>query len=78
MDYMDFRRKIVSDRLFASKFVNCRTPQTLIEAAKVEGYSFTEEDMKNNTDLLPEELEAMSGGAVTENQLWFLNEDYWS
>ena len=77
MDFLDFRRKIVADRVFASKFVNCRTPQALIEAARLEGFNFTEEDMKNNTDLLPEELEAMSGGVFDESQLWFLDISSW-
>ena len=78
MDFLDFRRKIVADRVFASKFVNCRTPQTLIEAARLEGFNFTEDDMKNNTDLLPEELEAMSGGVFDESELWFLDLNSWS
>ena len=78
MDYIDFRRRIVSDRKFASKFVNCRTPQTLIAAAKLEGFSFTEEDMRHNTDLLPEELEAMSGGTLSKADFWFLNAEFWN
>ena len=75
MDYLDFRRRIVADRDFAEGFVGCRTPAALIQAAAAFGFIFTEDDMKNNTDLLPEELEAACGGNWVPVDNWFMGND---
>ena len=75
MDYLDFRRKIVADSDFALKFRSCKTPDALIAAAAGDGYIFTIDDMKNNTDLLPEELEAAAGGSWVPIDSWFMNSD---
>ena len=72
MDYLDFRRKIVADRNFAEGFRGCMTPAALIEAAANAGFIFTEDDMRNNTELLPEELEAASGGNWVPVDSWIL------
>lgn len=62
MNYMDFRRKIVNDQKFSSKFANCKTAEELVKAAAEEGYQFTVDDIRNNTEILPEELAAAAGG----------------
>ena len=62
MDYMDFRRRLVKDAAFRAKFDGCETLEALIEAAAREGYSFTAEDVRNNTELLPEEVATVAGG----------------
>lgn len=62
MDYKDFRRKLSTDTEFARKFDACETVEALIEAAAREGYSFTVEDVKNDTELLPEEAALVAGG----------------
>lgn len=62
MDYMDFRKKIATDKDFKAKFVDCKSSEELITAAAAEGYTFTEEDIRNNTEILPEELDSFVGG----------------
>jgi predicted ribosomally synthesized peptide with nif11-like leader len=62
MDFKDFRRKLATDRAFAKQFENCHTPEELVAAAAQEGYSFSVEDIKNDTELLPEEIAQVSGG----------------
>lgn len=77
MNYIDFRKKIVADKEFGAKFAGCKTPADLIKAAAAEGYTFTEDDIKNNTDLLPEELEKSAGGTKwAAYQSWFVGEEY--
>ena len=64
MDFKDFRKKLAADHDFAEKFRDCETLEALIEAAAREGYSFTVEDIRSDTDLLPEEVMLASGGGV--------------
>ena len=72
MNYTDFRKKLVADADFAKKFAGCKTPADLIKAAAAEGFAFTEDDIKNNTDLLPEELEKAAGGSWIASADWFV------
>ncbi|MBR5337254.1 MAG: Nif11-like leader peptide family natural product precursor [Lachnospiraceae bacterium] len=74
MNYVDFRKKVVTDSAFASKFKDCKDPASLIAAAAKEGYNFTEDDIKNNTDLLPEELELAAGGKTIAHSNWFVTD----
>ena len=62
MDYIEFRKKIATDDDFAKKFTDAKDPATLIKLAAAEGFNFTEDDIKNNTEILPEELEKSAGG----------------
>ena len=71
MNYMDFKKKVLSDETFAAKFADCKTPEDLVAAAAKEGYTFTVEDIKNNTELLPEELENAAGGWGIASKHWF-------
>ena len=64
MDYRDFRKKLATDRDFAAKFKDCATLEALIEAAAREGYGFTAEEVRKNTEILPEELALATGGLV--------------
>lgn len=61
MDYTDFRKKIAADKDFKAKFTACKTCEDLVSAAAAEGYFFTAEDIRNNTEILPEELENVAG-----------------
>ena len=72
MNYTDFRKKLVADEAFAKKFAGCKTPADLIKAAAAEGFTFTEDDIKNNTELLPEELEKSAGGSWIAASDWFV------
>ena len=67
MNYMDFRKKLATDRDFAAKFNDCATVEALVKAAAREGYSFTAEEVRNDTDVLPEELSAAAGGINVAN-----------
>ena len=62
MNYMDFRKRVAGDAAFRAKFDGCKTLEALIEAAAREGYSFTADEVRNNTELLPEELTTAAGG----------------
>ena len=62
--YRDFRAKLATDRDFAAKFKDCATVEALVEAAAREGYGFTAEEVRNNTEILPEELALTTGGLV--------------
>ena len=62
MNYMDFRKKLAGDAAFRAKFDGCKTLEALIEAAAREGYSFTADEVRDNTELLPEELTTAAGG----------------
>ena len=62
MNYMEFRQKLATDADFKAKFSNCETVEELIKAAAGEGYSFTADDIRNNTEVLPEELAMVAGG----------------
>ena len=75
MNYIDFRKKLVADDDFAKKFAGCKTPADLIKAAAAEGFTFTEDDIKNNTELLPEELEKSAGGG--KGGIWHVAVTFW-
>jgi predicted ribosomally synthesized peptide with nif11-like leader len=62
MNFADFKKKLFADKEFAEKFKGIKDAAELIKAAAAEGFTFTEEDMKNNTELTPEELEMTAGG----------------
>ena len=76
MNYMDFRKKIATDKEFAAKFTDCKSPEALVETAAKEGYSFTVEDIKSNTELLPEELEKAAGGSWIVSSSWVIGSDF--
>ena len=76
MNYIDFRKKLATDKSFGAKFADCKTPAALIEAAAKEGFTFTEDDIKNNTDVLPEELEIAAGGSCIVYSDWFVVDSY--
>ena len=62
MNYREYRKKLAQDAAFRAKFDGCKTLEALIEAATKEGYTFTAEEVRNNTELLPEELTTAAGG----------------
>ena len=67
MNYVDFRKRLAGDAAFRAKFEGCETLDALIEAAAREGYSFTADEVRNNTELLPEELTTAAGGINAAN-----------
>ncbi|MBR0090084.1 MAG: Nif11-like leader peptide family RiPP precursor [Lachnospiraceae bacterium] len=77
MNYTDFRKKVAADKEFAKKFEGCKGIGELVAAAAKEGYEFTEDEVKNNTELLPEELEAAAGGQDwIASDGWFVGNGY--
>jgi predicted ribosomally synthesized peptide with nif11-like leader len=67
-----FKEKIIKDEAFAKKFENVGTPEGLVSAAKAEGFDFTVEDVKNNTELTEIELSAVAGGASILAKTYFV------
>jgi predicted ribosomally synthesized peptide with nif11-like leader len=59
-----FKEKIIQDEAFAKKFENVKTPEDVVSLAAKEGFSFTVEDVKNNTELTDVELKAVAGGST--------------
>lgn len=72
MGVREFKEKIAADSDFAAKFENVSTAEELVELATKEGYSFTVEDVKNNTELIDAELEAVAGGASIFAKTYFV------
>lgn len=72
MTYIDFKKRLITDADFAEKFIKCKTPEALVEAAAREGYIFTVDDIKNNTELIPEELELAAGGLWVNSSTVFI------
>lgn len=63
MGVKEFKEKIVADKDFAAKFENIETAEELVKKASEEGFNFTVDDVKKNTELIDEELETVAGGA---------------
>jgi len=63
MGIKEFKEKIIADPAFAAKFANVENAEDLVSMAKKEGFAFTVEDVKNNTELTAAELEGAAGGA---------------
>ena len=61
----EFKEKALGDEAFAGKFEGVTTPEELVEKAGKEGFAFTVEDVKNNTELTDAELAAVAGGGTS-------------
>lgn len=61
MGIKEFMLRIREDTDFAEMFKGMETPEEVVALAKREGYDFTVEDIKNNTELTDEELDMASG-----------------
>lgn len=72
MGVKEFKEKIAADADFAAKFENVKTAEELVELATKEGYSFTVDDVKSNTELIDAELEAVAGGATIFAKTYFV------
>ena len=62
MGFKEFKEKMVKDKAFAAKFKDVKDTAALVKLAKTEGFTFTVEDVKNNTELTGAELESVAGG----------------
>jgi predicted ribosomally synthesized peptide with nif11-like leader len=67
-----FKEKIIADEAFGKKFANVKTPEELVSLAKADGFDFTVEDIKNNTDLTDAELSAVAGGGSVFANTYFV------
>lgn len=72
MGFLEFKEKVMKDKAFAVKFKDVTSPAKLVELAKAEGFTFTEEDVKNNTELTGAELESVAGGATIMAKTYFV------
>lgn len=73
MGVKEFKEKIMKDEEFAAKFASVTSPEEVVEMAAKEGFTFTVEDIKNNTELTDAELEAAAGGASIMAKTYFVN-----
>ena len=62
MGLKEFKEKIMRDEAFAKKFEGVTTPEDLVAKASAEGFTFTVDDVKNNSELTEAELQATAGG----------------
>ncbi len=65
MGLKEFKEKLLSDKEYAKKYADVKTPEEVVEIASKDGYTFTAEDVKNDTELTDTELEAAAGGGIT-------------
>jgi len=72
MGVKEFKEKIIADPAFAAKFANVKSAEELVSLAKKEGFTFTVEDVKNNTELTAAELEGAAGGATIFAETYFV------
>ena len=75
MGLKEFKEKIIKDSEFAKKFEGVTTPEDVVKLAGEHGFNFTVEDVKANTELCDEELEAVAGGAVIFAKNYFVISD---
>jgi len=71
MGVKEFKEKIIADPAFAAKFADVKSVEDLVTLAKKEGFVFTVEDVKNNTELTTAELEEAAGGAALFADTYF-------
>jgi predicted ribosomally synthesized peptide with nif11-like leader len=71
--FKEFKEKILGDKAFAAKVKALKSLEAAVELGKQEGYVFTINDVKSNSELTEAELAAVAGGgewAMAKN--WFL------
>jgi predicted ribosomally synthesized peptide with nif11-like leader len=69
----EFKEKLAKDEAFAKKFKEVTSLEQLLEIASADGFSFTVEDVKKNTELIDEELKNVVGGTVIFTSSYFVN-----
>ena len=62
MDYKSFKDRIAKDKAFAKKFEGIEDIKKLIAEAEKMGFSFTEEDVRNDSALSESDLLSVAGG----------------
>jgi len=62
MDYKSFKDRIAKDKAFAKKFEGIEDIKKLIAEAEKKGFSFTEEDVRNESTLSESDLLSVAGG----------------
>jgi predicted ribosomally synthesized peptide with nif11-like leader len=63
--FKEFKEKVLSDKALEEKVKALKSVEAAVELGKEEGYVFTVEDVKNNSELTDAELEAVAGGYST-------------
>jgi predicted ribosomally synthesized peptide with nif11-like leader len=62
--FKEFKEKIPGDAEFAKKYEDAATVADLVAPAAGDGFVFTEDDVKNDTELADAELRGVAGGIV--------------
>ncbi len=73
MGWKEFKEKLMSDKEYAKKYADAETAEDVVEIASRDGYNFTAEDVKNNSELTEAELEAAAGGTTIDGKGIFVN-----
>jgi predicted ribosomally synthesized peptide with nif11-like leader len=58
----EFAEKAAADKDFAAKFENVQSAEELVKLASEEGFSFTVDDVNENSELSDDDLEGVAGG----------------
>ncbi len=72
MGLKEFKERIMTDEAYAKKYIDISSPEDLVEIASEDGYTFTVDDVKNNTELTDAELEAAAGGRSIMAKAYFV------
>ena len=62
MDYKSFKDRIAKDKAFAKEFDGIEDIKKFIAEAEKKGFSFTEEDVRNDSALSESDLLSVAGG----------------
>jgi predicted ribosomally synthesized peptide with nif11-like leader len=63
--FKEFKERVLSDKAFGEKVKALKSLEAAVELGKEEGYVFTVDDVKNNSELTEAELAAVAGGGAT-------------
>ncbi|MDR1916289.1 MAG: Nif11-like leader peptide family RiPP precursor [Synergistaceae bacterium] len=69
--FKEFKERVMSDKSFEEKIKSLKSVEEAVELGRAEGYSFTVDDVKNNSELTEAELTAVAGGIS-----WVLTKAY--
>ncbi|MBQ6382634.1 MAG: Nif11-like leader peptide family RiPP precursor [Clostridia bacterium] len=62
MKFDEFKKKVTADKEFAGKFAGVKSVDELIRLAAAEGFTITEDDIRNSTKVTAADLEKAAGG----------------
>ncbi|MBQ6382635.1 MAG: Nif11-like leader peptide family RiPP precursor [Clostridia bacterium] len=71
MKFDEFKKKVTADKEFAEKFAGVKSVDEMIRLAAAEGFTITEDDIRNSAKVTDADLEkAAGGGFITNGGSW--------